>query len=180
MSLTLDGHETPGLEEEEIHDVLRNRRRRLVIDTLQRVGGTISVRDLSEQIGATESNQEPPPRKVKQSVYVSLLQTHLPKLDELGIIDYDSNGKTVQVADAMEDVSVYLETVPRYGISWSEFYTAVSVLGILTVVGAQYGTPVLATVQPITWAYGFFVLLAASGVYQTIDQGSSFVHRLGD
>lgn len=178
MSLTLDEPESTDLAEEDIHDVLRNRRRRLVIDTLHELGGPVSVRDLSERIGAAESNQDPPPRNVKQSVYVSLLQTHLPKLDELGIIEYESNGKTVQVADGMADVSVYLETVPKYGLSWSEFYTAVSILGLLTVFGAELGTPIISAIPTTTWAYGFFGLIVISGVYQTVQQGGSIITRL--
>jgi len=71
----------------EIHDVLRNDRRRLVLERLRAGDGTETVSDLSEHIGAIEADESPPPRNVRQSVYVSLHQTHLPKLDKLGIIE---------------------------------------------------------------------------------------------
>lgn len=177
MSLLAGGDRPSELEDEEIHDILRNRRRRLVIDILDDQNDPLTVRTLSERIGAIESDRDPPPRNVKQSVYVSLLQTHLPKLDKLGIIDYDEDRKSVQVAESLAEVSVYLETVPKYGLSWSEFYTAVALLGLLSVLGAQLGTPLLSSMPPVVWAYGFFAILIVSSIYQTVTRGSSIVHR---
>lgn len=177
MSRSIAKPPSEDLEAEDIHDVLSNRRRRLVMGVLQEEGQA-SVRELSERIGAIESGENPPPRKVKQSVYVSLLQTHLPKLDELGIVDYQSQGKTVSLSGGFDDIAVFMETVPKYGISWSEYYTALSFLGLLTLVGAEVGTPVLTAVPGEVWAGGFFLALLASGVYHTARQGSSIVHRL--
>ncbi|MFB6130362.1 MAG: hypothetical protein ABEJ28_06035, partial [Salinigranum sp.] len=110
------------LDPSEIHDVLRNERRRLVIERLRGGDGTEAVRDLAEHIAGIEAGETPPPRNVRQSVYVSLHQTHLPKLDKLGIIEYDSDAKEVELAGRAQDVAVYLEVVPRYGLSWAEYY----------------------------------------------------------
>lgn len=178
MSRSLQRESPQDLETEEIHDVLRNQRRRLVLDILQAEGEPVSVRELSERIGAIEAEQNPPPRNVRQSVYVSLLQTHLPKLDELDIVDYQSEGRTVSVGDGLREVAVYLETVPKYGLSRSEYYAAVSLLGALTMVAAELGTPLVADLAPATWAYAFFAVIFASGVYHTYVQGSSIVQRL--
>lgn len=178
MSRTAAPQSPTDLSEEDIHDVLRNQRRRLVIDILQESDGPVSVRELSEEIGAFESGMNPPPRKIKQSVYVSLLQTHLPKLDDLGIVDYQSEGKMVTVGGELEDVTVYMETVPKYGISRSEYYGALSLLGILTVFAAEVGVPVLASVSSVTLAYGVFFIVLASSIYHTYRQGSTVFHRL--
>ena len=69
------------LEAVEIHDVLSNERRQMVLDRLRESGGTMSARDLSEYIAERETGESPPPRNIRQSAYVSLHQTHLPKLD---------------------------------------------------------------------------------------------------
>lgn len=138
----------------------------------------MSVRELSERIGATESGSDPPPRSVKQSVYVSLLQTHLPKLDELDIVEYDADRKVVSVDGGLDHVTVYMETVPKYGLSWSEYYAAVSVLGVLTLVAAEFGVPVIGALSGVAWAYGFFLLVLVSAGYQTYRQGSSIFHRI--
>lgn len=170
--------DTAQLSNEEIHDVLRNERRRRVIDILQSSNGTVSVRELSEEIGSIEAESNPPPRNIKQSVYVSLLQTHLPKLNELGIIDYESDRKMVKVDGRLEDLSVYMETVPKYGLSKVEYYAALGLLGILTISAAEVGAPLFSMVPTPIWAYVFFSLIFISGLYHTYRHGSSFVHRI--
>lgn len=178
MGLSSSTPSSLDISEEDIHDVLRNRRRRLVIDILKEADSPVSVRELSEQIGAVESGSDPPPRNIKQSVYVSLLQTHLPKLDELNIINYEPDGKTVAVEGGLGEVSIYMETVPKYGITRSEYYAAVSLLGLLTILGAELGVPGLASISSMTWAYGFLLLGFISSLYHSYRQGSTVLHRL--
>jgi hypothetical protein len=172
-----DGRE---LDPSEIHDVLRNDRRRLVIEQLRDGDGREAVRDLAEYIGGVESGEDPPPRNVRQSVYVSLHQTHLPKLDKLGIVTYDADAKEVELASRASEVAVYLEVVPKYGLSWSEYYLGVGILGLLTLVGWSVGVPVLAEVGVTLLAGGLFGLIAASAAFQIVQQQSSLVHRLQD
>jgi len=163
----------------EIHDVLSNERRKMVIDLLCEERTGISARHLSEYIAERETGESPPPRNKRQSAYVSLHQTHLPKLDELGIIEYDQSDKTVTLDDeARQQVSVYMETVPKYGLSWSEYYAGVSVFGLLLVSANAVGVPVIAGVDGVVWATAVLALVAASAVYQTARQGSSLLHRL--
>ena len=68
----------------EIHDVLSNERRQKVLELLRDNGhdGSMTARELSERIAEHETGESPPPRNIRQSAYVSLHQTHLPKLDE--------------------------------------------------------------------------------------------------
>jgi hypothetical protein len=87
------------LDEGDIHDVLRNERRRHTLELLRDNGETSSVRDLSEEVAALETGESPPPRNIRQSVYVSLHQTHLPKLDDLGIAVYDADAYRDSIAD---------------------------------------------------------------------------------
>lgn len=172
------GDSRPELEAVDIHEVLSNERRRMVLSILHEEDGETTARDLSERIAELETGQNPPPRNIRQSAYVSLHQTHLPKLDELGIIAYDESSKRVALTDRARQVSVYMETVPRYGISWSEYYVAVSAIGLLLVVASWIGVPVLGSVSGLTWAVLALLLIGGSAIYQTIQQGSSIVHRL--
>lgn len=178
MSRSASKSSTADLSDEDIHDVLRNRRRRLVIDILQDADAPVSVSDLSKEIGAIESGREPPPSNVRQSVYVSLLQTHLPKLDELGIVDYQSEGKMVSVEGGIKKVRVFMETVPKYGISRSEYYAALALLGLLVILGSELGVPVLKAVSGTLLAYILFFLVFVSAIYHSFQQGSTVFHRL--
>ncbi len=166
------------LSAEDVHDVLSNRRRRLVLETLRSNGGAATARELSERIAEAESGETPPPRNIRQSAYVSLHQTHLPKLNQLDIIDYDEQAKTVTLTDNESDVTVYLETVPKYGLSWSEFYVATGVLAIITLIAASIGVPLLSAVSVTDWAMFFFGIIVIAGSYHTYRQGSSVISRL--
>jgi hypothetical protein len=166
------------LEPADIHDVLRNERRRLVIERLRERGGSETVRELSEHIASVESGENPPPRNIRQSVYVSLHQTHLPKLDELGIVAYDSDAKEVSLARRAEQVAVYMEVVPKYGLSWGEYYLGLGLLGLLVVLGSSVGVPILARIDAAALAVVVFTVIVCSAVYHIYTQQSSLIHRV--
>lgn len=79
---------TSSLPESVVYEILANPRRRATIRHLTTTasGRTVSLRDLATAIAAAETGQSPPPRASRESVYNSLHQTHLPKLDELGVV----------------------------------------------------------------------------------------------
>jgi predicted transcriptional regulator len=167
------------LDETDIHDVLRNDRRRLVIERLQSAeNGSESVRELSERIAAAESGESPPPRNIRQSVYVSLHQTHLPKLDDLGIVAYDSDSKEVRLAECADEVAVYMEVVPQDGISWAEYYLGVGILGLGLSVAAAAGVPVLSGMLGTVVVGSVFVVLVASSLYHLSQQEETLLDRL--
>mgnify|MGYP000454067612 FL=1 len=169
-----------ALDPADIHDVLRNDRRRLVLERLRASEATETVRDLAEFIAGVEADETPPPRNVRQSVYVSLHQTHLPKLDELGIVTYDSSAKEVTLAQHADEVAVYMEIVPKYALSWGEYYFGVGLLGLMTLLAERIGVPVLATMDASLLGGLFLAVVTLSAAYQVIDQRSSLFHRLRD
>jgi hypothetical protein len=163
----------PGdpLDQADIHDVLRNDRRRLTIKCLQETAdGSLSVRELSEQVAALETGEDPPPRNIRQSVYVSLHQTHLPKLDKLGIIHYDADAKVVDLLDRVREVEVYMEVVPPYGLSWGEYYFGLGLLGMLTTIAVLLGVPGIAALDITVVASVFFGALMLSATYHVYSQ----------
>ena len=124
----------------EIHDILRNERRRRAIECLLE-DGSVTVRDLSEKIAEMETGESPPPCDARKSVYVTLHQNHLSKLEEADIIRYDSN--EVKAGDRIEELREYV-TDGREVARWAEACASVSLLGILAVGIATLGLPVVA------------------------------------
>ncbi|MFB6267720.1 MAG: hypothetical protein ABEI31_08680 [Halodesulfurarchaeum sp.] len=167
-----------ALDQSAIHDVLSNDRRRMVLEALEEAGGPVPVRELSEYIASRESEADPPPRDLRKSVYVSLQQTHLPKLSELDIVEYDSQEKTVRPGERAGNVNVYMEVVPTYGLAWSEYYIALSVLGLLLVVASHVSVPVLSVFAPWIWATLTLGAIIISAAYQTYQQGSFILTRI--
>lgn len=158
------------LDAGQVHDILRNDRRRLAIKCLRENGDTLSVRDLSEDVAARETGQRPAPRDKRRSVYVSLHQTHLPKLDELGIVDYDTESKEVELCDRATEITTYMEVVPRYGITWAEYYLVLGILGFGTVLAANFGTPLVGSIGTPAVAAAYLLILIGSAAFHVRSQ----------
>lgn len=103
--------------------ILGNDRRMLMIEFLQQKEGHAELRDLVEFIAEKEGDTD---RKHRKSVYVSLVQTHIPKLEREGVITFDHG--IITLLRIPEDVTVYMEVVNKHDISWSAFYMGTSLI----------------------------------------------------
>ena len=88
-----------NLSQSDIFGILQNDRRRHVLQIL-RTQGSQSVRSLSEEIARLETETEEPKSSVRKSIYVSLLQTHIPKMESLEIINYNREHDSVELLPA--------------------------------------------------------------------------------
>lgn len=155
-----------GIPETEIHDLLRNERRRQVIKHLQDTIGTIALRDLAEAIAEHETDESPPPKNIRNSVYNSLHQTHLPKLDERGIVEYESDEKIIRLTEDARSINVYMEVVTPFGITWDEYYSLLGTLSLFTVLAALIEVPAVSAAEPLFWVSLFLAIFGASLGYQ--------------
>jgi DNA-binding transcriptional ArsR family regulator len=157
-----------SLPEAEVYEILANRRRRETIRHLsERVDGArLSLRDLSEAIAVHETGDAPPPRAIRESVYNSLHQTHLPKLEELGVVDYDREERIVTLRERARDVNIYMGVVTRYGLTWSEIYRTLGVVALTVVVAALAEVPVVGSVAPLAWTTAFLLAFVVATSYQ--------------
>jgi hypothetical protein len=101
----------PGLSEEQIFTLLSMQRRRELLRALDRWGGEATVGDLTNELasgehGGTADGQE------RKTVYVSLYQTHIPRLVEAGVLEYDPRSKTVRLTGRGELLLAYLRFDP--------------------------------------------------------------------
>jgi len=60
---------------------------------------------------------------------VSLLQTHIPKLESLKVITYNREDN-VELLPASHDFDIYVETVKKGDIPWSQFYLGLSMFAV--------------------------------------------------
>lgn len=102
---------------ERIQKAVQNTRRRYVLYYLTHNGGVASLDELIDRIAAWENGDQPDsvaPRK-RKSVYGSLHQTHLPKLEELGLVNHDTATRTVSITETGERISIYCapDTMPK-------------------------------------------------------------------
>lgn len=151
-----------ALDRSEIHEILRNDRRRATVEVLREKMGSVSLRDLSEAIAEREAETATPSTNLRKSVYNSLHQTHLPKLDERGIIDYDRDRKTVRLEEGAREVYVHMEVVNRHGITWADYYRTLGVLALMAIVAGELGVPGLSNLGALAIGTVFLLVFAIS------------------
>ena len=121
-----------SLTRDQIFEVLSNERRRLILFYLnqQDEGKQVSFRELVDQVAAWENGTTVDELRSseRKCVYSALRQSHLPKLQKLGVIEFDHLRGEVILTDAAEDIEVYLEYVPGNDITWSQVYVGLSAI----------------------------------------------------
>jgi hypothetical protein len=127
------GSHAADLPHDVVFSVLSNRRRRFVIHYLKWADEAATVRALSRQVAAWENDVAVAELDYRQRkrVYTSLHQTHLPKLDAVGIVEYDADRGTVALAAGATALDVYLEVVRDDEIPWSVYYLGLGLLSTL-------------------------------------------------
>ncbi|MFC5277889.1 hypothetical protein ACFPM1_03780 [Halorubrum rubrum] len=160
------GGESDHIPTDEVFALLSNGRRRHVLRFLRRNGGEIKLRELATVIAAEENGVEPVEVTYTQRkrLYTSLYQSHLPRMERSGVIEYDRNSGLVTLAAAAGDFDAYLEVVGENEFTWSEFYLGLT--GLFAVVTLAYatGTPPFATLGPAAVMTAMTVLLLVAAV----------------
>jgi hypothetical protein len=121
--------EQDELTQDLVFDILSSPRRRYVLYYLRETGETVALNDLAEHVAAWENETEVDQLsdQERKRVYVSLYQTHIPKLDSVGIIDYDQQSGMVELTDRVHRIEDYLTETSR-PIPWQQFYLALAVV----------------------------------------------------
>lgn len=166
------------LGREEAYEVLSNTRRRHVIHYLLQRDETVSLRDLSRQVAAWENGIEPHEvtSKQRKRVYTALHQSHLPKLDEASVVEYDTDRGVIAPTDRVAELRVYMEVVPENEIPWSVYYTGCGlVMGGATLV-ASLGLFPFDELSGFAWAGLTAILFVLSGLVHVY---TSRQHELG-
>ncbi|MFB6070527.1 MAG: hypothetical protein ABEJ76_05830 [Halanaeroarchaeum sp.] len=182
VALEEAGAPTPGAAEpsrEEVFEILSNQRRRHAVHYLrQHEDETVRLRELSRQLSAWETGTalEDVTHKQRKRVYTALRQTHLPKMDDAGVVDYDDNRGVVQPTDYLEDVEIYLDVVPDHEIPRSEYYLGLSAVAGALLAAVQVGAYPFDQVPAFGWAV---VIVAAFGLSAAVDVYYDARRRLG-
>lgn len=184
------GDSPPSLPPDDRYHILQTRRRRDTLRYLRRRDEPVDVRDLAEWVAARE--QETTPERLtsrqRQRVYISLYQTHLPKLDEYGVVRYHKDRGAVTPLALVEHFDEYLapsevgggvededEDVDVDTRAWWRSYLALSSLGVALVGLAASGIlplPALAAAGLVVSSFAMlsiFHALVATGRTNGLD-----------
>jgi len=157
--------------QERIFEVLSNERRRYVLAYLkQRDHGRATLSTLATQVAAAENDVPPDrvPAQDRKSVYVGLRQTHLPKMDQYGLVEYDRDRGEIELTETAEQAHTYMEYVPEHDIPWSYHYFGLSaIMGVVTLLAWQ-GLGPFGELSGLTIATLAIAALGASALVHTI------------
>ena len=162
------------LSQNEVYDLLSNPRRRFVISYLREHGRPIELTALAREVAAWE-NQVPAEELTDQQekrVYVSLYQTHIPKLRNAGVVDYDSDDGVIRLTDTVGQLERYLPEEEETEPPWQALYVATAVVGglfyLLTVVDAPAFAAVPDAVAGVVVIAAFLTVTLAQYAYRRI------------
>jgi len=126
---------TDTLSQDEVFEVLKSPRRRYALYYLRQEGGETELSDLTEQVAAWENETTVAGLTTEQRkrVYISLYQTHLPKLDEADIVEYDRDAGVVRLGEHASDLNLYLGDVSREQFPWDRYYLGLVAVSSLLV-----------------------------------------------
>ncbi len=160
------------LSKDVIFELLKNRRRREVLAYLLEAEETVTLGELAEQIAAWENDTEVNALNSDQRkrVYVALYQTHLPKMHDAGIVEYDQDRGLITLADNADLLVMYLDTDTHRRERWDRVYAALSIVGAAVLFGAMGGLPLLSTVsQSVLAGVVILAFLVCSSVHVLIN-----------
>ncbi len=161
-----------GLSQDECFDLLSNHRRRYILHYLRTNGGETSLSELAGTVAAWENDVDPDAVSYDQRkrVYTSLQQVHLPRMDEMDVVDFDDREGAVVLGPAAGDLDVYLDVVEGREVTWSLVYLLPALVNGGLLVGVAAGLPLLTGVPAVGWAVfvaATFLVMSLARVYLT-------------
>lgn len=154
--------QTAEIETDTLFEMLGNERRRYVIERLRELESQTSLSDLARYVAAreNETTMDAVTDRETKRVYTSLQQTHLPRMDEARIIDFDKSNGNVSPSQRLTEYTLRLDVVSTSDITVSGVYLALSLASIGLFVLTAYGVGMLAQLPTLGLAAAVTCLFA--------------------
>jgi len=154
------------LTRDRVFDILSSPRRRYVLYFLRTEPNPIQLTDLAEHVAAWENDTtvEELSTQQRKRVYVSLYQTHLPKLAEAGLVDYDEETGAVAIDAKATELDPLLGEGGD-GPAWYRYYFALAVAGAALIGVSLLGAAIPNMVLAAAVVGSFLLLTLVHGLY---------------
>ena len=158
------------LSQDMVFDLLSNSRRRFVLHYLERADGPVRLSELAAEI-ATIENEVPLEELSSQQrkrTYVSLYQTHIPKLEDAGAVSYNAETGRVELAAGAGEIGEYFH---QQGTDrpWQYYY--------LLLAGVGFVLYVLAALVGVSTGIQFLLGMVVLGAFGLIAAAHYLSHR---
>ena len=123
------------LSMDETFELLKNNRRRLVLEYLMRHDGEAKLDEIADHVTAIENDTEVSAitSTERKRVYVGLYQFHLPKMADMGVVDYQQSRGNVVLTDRGRQLHNEHERHSGSERRWYLAYLGVAGAGVLGV-----------------------------------------------
>ena len=83
-----DEQATTGLSEDDAFRLLADERRRVTVGALADLGSPLGLNELAREVADRETRGDGPSAETVQNVKLTLHHNHLPKLADVGVLEY--------------------------------------------------------------------------------------------
>lgn len=152
-SVAAETDDQKALSPDEVFEILSNHRRRMVLYYLRHHGDSATVNELADEIAAMENevSVEEITSQQRKRVYVSLYQTHLPKMDDSNVLEYDKDDGTVNLGPESATIDRYLGGGAVSSNPWTIRHLAIVLVGASLLTLSLFGVPGFDAI-PSSWA----------------------------
>jgi len=133
-----------------VFEILKNSRRREVINYLREHDDRerIALGELAEHVAAIENDTttDALTSSQRKRVYVGLYQCHLPKMDDMGVVDFNQDRGHVALAANVDLLTEYLDRPAEDDtVDWYRYYGVISLIGV-AITAVSFGVGLSASV----------------------------------
>ncbi|WP_436910139.1 DUF7344 domain-containing protein [Halosimplex marinum] len=166
-----DSAEVADLPLDHVFEILKNERRRTVLHYLREHGGTVSLGELAEHVAAVENDTTVAQvtSNERKCVYVGLYQCHLPKMDDMDIVEFNQNRGRISLGPNAAQLYEYLEESDDVDRPWPLYYGSLAGAGVLGLVASGLGAAAVG-LTPTVVATVVLVGLVGVSAAQTLDR----------
>lgn len=128
-----------------VFEILKNQRRRYVLRFLEDREEPVSLSDLSEHVAARENDKsvDQLSSQERKRVYVGLYQCHLPKMDDMGFINFNKNRGVIELGPAAPNAAKYLQDQETAEREWPRYYLSGVGIGWILLAMSSVGAGLL-------------------------------------
>ncbi|WP_224269160.1 DUF7344 domain-containing protein [Haloprofundus salinisoli] len=170
-----------SLSREDAFETLSNRRRRYAIHALLQEDAPVELGELSRQVAAWETGQSPSAvtSEERRRVYNALQQSHLPKMHDVGVVEYDRDRGIISTTTEASNLHVYLEIVPGNDIPWSVYYLLLGAFSLSFAGAVVGGLPPFGAIPALVGALVPGLLIVTSAAVHTFHSRGQRLGRDG-
>lgn len=158
-----------------VFEILKNSRRREVLRYLKERRERVTLSELAEHVAAIENDTtvQALSSQQRKRVYVGLYQCHLPKLDDMDVVEFNQSRGHVELGPNAPQLDKYLYMGEEGGQDrpWYQYYLGISALSVLVLLGGA-ASGVLGSVGVLAVSAGIVLAVAVLAVLQAREQGA--------